>query len=118
MSKSIKAALLSALVFPGAGHFYLKRYLAGLLLTGATFAAIYFMISSTVQRAFEISDKILRSNAQLDIASITQAASQNSAGADTQLLNIATAAITICWLIAIIDSYRSGRLADNNDKNR
>jgi len=118
MSKSIKAALFSALVFPGAGHFYLKRYLAGLLLTGATFAAIYYMISSTVQRAFEISDKMLRSYAQLDTASFTLAASQNSVAADTLLLNIATAVITICWLIGIIDSYRSGRLADKNDNNR
>jgi hypothetical protein len=34
------------------------------------------------------------------------------------LMNIATAVITICWLTGIIGSYRSGRLADNKDKNR
>ena len=31
MRKSIKAVLLSALVFPGIGHFALKRYQRGLI---------------------------------------------------------------------------------------
>ncbi len=108
MNKSTKAALLSAFVFPGVGHIYLKKYMAGVLLAGISFTAIYYMISNAVEMAFEISEKIQSGDVQLDLETITALVSQQSSGADVQLLNIATTAFIICWLIGIIDSFRLG----------
>ena len=84
-------------------------------MAGTSFAAIYYLISNALERAFEISEKIQSGDVQLDINEITELVSQQSAGTDVQLLNIATAALIICWLIGIIDSYRAGCVRDAND---
>jgi TM2 domain-containing membrane protein YozV len=112
----MKAALLSAFVFPGGGHIYLKKYMAGVLLAGASFAAIYYLITKTVERAFEISEKLQSGDVQLDVQAITDLVSQQSSTADVKLMNIATTAFIICWLIGIIDSYRIGCVQDKKDK--
>ena len=116
MKKSTKAALLSAFIFPGVGHFYLKSYKAGLLLAGASFAAIYYLMAKAVERAFEISEKIQSGAVPLDSEAINQLVSQPSSGADASMLNIATTALVICWLIGVVDSYRVGRARDKRDE--
>ena len=40
MKKSTKAALLSALICPGAGHIFLKKYIRAMLLVAATLAGV------------------------------------------------------------------------------
>jgi len=104
----MKAALLSAFVFPGVGHIFLKKYISGVTLVGASFAAIYYLISKAVERALQIAEKIQSGDVQLDITEITELVSKQSIGTEAHLLNIATAAFIICWLIGIIDSYRVG----------
>lgn len=115
MKKSTKAVLLSALVFPGAGHLYLKRYLPGSILAGVSLTGIYYLVSTTVDRAWQIAEKIQSDTVQLDATTVTELVSQQSAGADSQLVNIATLAVIICWGIGIIDAYRAGRVQDKID---
>ena len=45
MKKSTKAALLSAFVLPGAGHIFLKKYIPGVALVGASLGGIYYLTS-------------------------------------------------------------------------
>jgi hypothetical protein len=40
MNKPLKAALLSALVFPGSGHLYLKKYVCVTVLAVALVCAV------------------------------------------------------------------------------
>lgn len=108
MKKSTKAALLSALVFPGAGHLFLKRYKIGAVLAGASFAAIYYLTSKTVERVLQITEKIQSGDVPLDVEAITELVSKQATGAETQLLNIATVTFIVCWLVGIIGSYRAG----------
>lgn len=110
MTKSIKAALLSTLVFPGAGHFFLKRHIRGIILTVATIASLYFLISGVVEKALQITDKIQRGQVQLDIAAITELVSAQPTG--SEVITIASYVLMIAWLIGIIDSYRIGRIQD------
>jgi len=116
VKKSTKAALLSAFVFPGVGHLYLKKYTAGILLAGASFAAIYYLIAKAVETAVEISEKIQSGDVQMDVGAITQLVSQQASGIDAQMLNIATTALGICWLIGIVDSYRAGRVREKSEE--
>lgn len=104
------AILLSALAFPGAGHFYLKKYFTGILLAGTTLFALYFIISRVVERAQLIADKILLGEVPLDIAVITELVTKQSAGANEQYLNYAWAALVIAWLVGIADTYRLTRV--------
>ena len=116
MKKSIKAALLSAFVFPGVGHIYLKKYIPGMVLVGVSLAGIYYLTSKAVDRALQIVEKIQSGDVPLDVTAITELVSKQASGAEAQLLNIATTVIFICWIIGIIDSYRIGREQDKNEK--
>ena len=107
MTKPIKAVMLSALVFPGAGHLFLKKYVSGIVFAGITVVSLYFIISRTVERALEIVDKIQRGEVQLDIAAITELVSKQPA--DANLLNLTWTVLIIAWVIGIGDSYRVGR---------
>ena len=114
MNKPMKAALLSAFVFPGVGHFLLKRYIPGAFLAGAAFAGLYFLIAKTLERALQVTEKIQSGEVQPDVATITELASKQAMGTEAQLLNIAAAVLFISWLIGIVDSYRVGRAQDTN----
>jgi hypothetical protein len=116
LKKSTKAALLSAFVFPGVGHVYLKKYMVGVSLAGVSFAAIYYLVAKSVETALEITGKIQTGDVPLDIGAITELVSQQSSGTDAQMLNIATTALVICWLIGIVDSYRAGRVREKSDE--
>ena len=108
MKKSTTAVLLSAFVFPGAGHIYLKKYIPGIALAGASLTGIYYLISTTVEIAYQIADKIQSGDVPPDIATITELVTKYSTGSDAVMLNIVTIALLICWLIGIVDSYRVG----------
>ena len=112
MKKSTKAALLSALVFPGVGNFYLKRYISGAVIAGAALMALYVLISNAVHRALEIVDKLQRGEIQPDMAVITELVSKQPAGTEALLINIATVVLILSWIIGMVDAYRCGRLQD------
>jgi hypothetical protein len=99
MKKSTKAALLSALVFPGVGHFYLKKYIPGVVLFSISAAGLCLIISKTVERVLQMVEKAV----EPDVAAIMQAVSSQTDSA--YLLEIASAIFMICWVIGIIDSY-------------
>ena len=114
MKKSTKAVLLSALVFPGTGHFLLKKYIPGVIIAGTAIFGLYVLIAGAVEKALQIAEKIQSGEVQPDVAAIAELVSKQPAGADAQLINIATAALVIAWLLGIIDSYRLGRLQDQD----
>jgi len=108
MNKSMKAALLSALVFPGAGHIFLKRYISAAFLASTALSALYIVTANILERALQITDKILQGELQPDIATITEFILKSPAGTDTQFINIAVITLTLSWLIGILDSFRAG----------
>lgn len=116
MKKSIKATLLSALVFPGLGHFLLKNYIAGFALSGTALAALYFIMTRTVDRAMQVVDKIQSGEIPADAAVITDLVEKQSQGAGAQPLNIATLVLLIVWLIGIVDAFRIGRAHDKDSQ--
>jgi hypothetical protein len=117
MSKSIKAAMLSAFVFPGAGHFFLKRYLSGIVLAGTAVVPLYFILSVIVEKTLQIADKIQRGEVQLDVAVITELIVRQPTGIDAGLLRFAWIVLIISWLLSIADSYRVGCIQDKSVSN-
>jgi hypothetical protein len=108
MNISRKAVLLSALVLPGAGHFFLKRYVVGAVLAGTALTALYLVIANTVERALRIAQQIQNGEVPLDVAVIAELVSTQTT-ADAQSLDIAVAVLTVVWVGAIVDSYRVAR---------
>jgi len=113
MSKSSKAVLLSALVFPGAGHFYLNRKITGSVLA---VSALFSIVSGILERAQLIADKIVSGEIQPDMTIITELVSRQPAGTEAQSLNIATIILIISWVIGVVDSYRIAHVAKSNEK--
>ncbi|MBU2925495.1 hypothetical protein Q4506_06275 [Colwellia sp. 4_MG-2023] len=108
MKKSIKAALLSALIYPGAGHFFLKKSRVGVIFAGAFSIPLYFVISEIFAKAEKIVDQITRGEIALDPAAISVSLSNSMSGVEGQALDMNIYVLIIVWGIAIIDSYRLG----------
>ena len=115
MSKSIKAVLLSALVFPGAGHLFLRKYVTGAALVCVSLAALYLIVADIVEKALAIIEKIERGEVSPDVAAIAESLSRQPMGNESQLLDVALPVLIICWVIGIADSYRCGRTLDQNE---
>ncbi len=113
MKQSTKAMLLSALVFPGAGHLYLKRWLAGLLLSGAATVALYFIVALALDTALDIVGKIETGTVVADPLVIQEMVSIQLQ-THQQTTRMATIALSACWLIGIIGSYWIARKEDLN----
>jgi hypothetical protein len=115
MKKSTKAVLLSALVFPGMGHLSLKKYIPAIVLVTVSFASIYYTMTKSVENALQIVEKMQIDYNQPDVAAIIDSVSQQPAGNDAYLIDIASTVFVICWLFGIVDSYRVGRAQDKKD---
>lgn len=109
MTPSSKAALISALVFPGCGHFYLKKHIVGALLAGISLVGVYLLISTAMEAAQVISLKIQSGEIPLDIDRIRAEIYKQSAASGSTTIEIATWLLGICWLVGIVDSFRLGR---------
>jgi len=108
MKKSVKAALLSAFVYPGVGHFFLKKYALCTVFICAFSVPLYFIVSEIFTKAEQVVEQIKNGEIPLDIAAISESLSSSMAGVDSQELNIKMYLLVIIWLIGIIDSYRIG----------
>ena len=115
MTKSTKAVLLSALLFPGSGHFYLKKPIMGSVLTIISIVCLYFFTVSVFSLAKAISDKILTGEIAPDIIEISAAITNGLADSGLHQLNILTISIFSCWLFGMVDAYRLGRKADQKE---
>ncbi len=108
MKKSSKAALLSGLVFPGIGHMVLKQYLRGSVLMLSALVALSVIVTSVIQRAIIIVDRINRGDIPIETGAIAEMISKSTSGADSLVESTAVIVLGACWLIGIIDSYRLG----------
>ncbi len=112
MKISTKATLLSALVYPGAGHFILKKYYLCAMLMAAASIALYILISNAVSKAMLITNDILSGKVPADITVIRELVTKQQTAEDALLVSIATTVLIIVWLISVIDSFRVGRSRD------
>lgn len=108
MKKSVKAALLSGLIFPGVGHMVLRKYLRGSVLLGTSLVALSTLVTKAYQHALPVVDRIMSGEIPLESGAITQAVSDSTNTADSLLQSIAVIVLVACWLAGIIDSYRLG----------
>ena len=115
MRKSTKAVLLSALVFPGTGHLYLKKHIAGALIACFSLGSLYPIVTDAIERAQDIMAKVVRGEVGLDPTAIAELVARQEVGNNFQLLDLALAGLIVCWVIGIVDSYRCGRALDKSD---
>ena len=108
MRKPFKAVLLSALVYPGLGHFLLKHYIQGCLIIVAFTLPLWFLISDMVAKTNQVIAQIQNGQIPLDSVAISDAIS-NSSGTELQTLTIYSYVMLGVWIIGIVDVYRISR---------
>jgi hypothetical protein len=112
MKRSTKAALLSALVFPGVGHMVLKKYLRGSVLMLSALVALSVIVTKAIKQALAIVERINSGEIPVEAGAIAELASIPTSGADASILNIAALLIGAVWIIAVVDSYRLGMIQE------
>jgi len=115
MKKSVKALLISGLVFPGTGHFSLERYQRGLLFFLPAALSILYLIRYSLDKAYTIAEQIQLGQIPLDTVVITNLIAAQPGGAEWLKLKIATWIFIFCWVVSMIDSFRLGKIADQSD---
>ena len=108
MTRSIKAALLSGLIFPGIGHMVLKQYSRGSVLMLSALVALSVIFTKAINQALTIVDGINSGEIPVEVEAITELAFMPNSGADDSILSIATVVVSVVWIIGIVDSYRLG----------
>lgn len=108
MKKAVKAALLSALVYPGVGHFYLKKTRMAVIFICAFTIPLYFIFLEIMARAEHIVEKINKGEIALNITAISASLSNATQGVEAQTLNIPVYVLLMIWFAAIIHAYRLG----------
>ena len=107
MKRSMKAALLSGLVFPGLGHFVLRRPLRGaLFLLPMAVAVIYLM-----RRVLQLADAILTdlNNGALSLDPVAIAERIHASGGDDASITLASWICLLCWIGSVADALWLGR---------
>ena len=112
MKNSLKAALLSALVLPGAGHFMLKRYLSGAIYAVISVIALAVIVAKIIKLSSAIITKI--NSGALDQMSngLIGILSDSMVETNTGFMNTAFLIYLAVWILSILDAYRAGDIAD------
>jgi hypothetical protein len=92
MNKPTKAALFSALIFPGTGQLLLKKYVSATYFAVFAGVGLYFLFSNLMSKAQNIIDKIQLGEASADLATILELVNQQSA---TSLDSLSSALIIL-----------------------
>ncbi len=112
MKKSIKAALYSGLVFPGIGHFFLKRHIVGFALFLPTLFAATVFLNDVWHKAWSIVEKIERGEVPWDPDVIVSLVSATQDVPVSLSVKIAIYVMLGCWVIGMIDAYRLGSIEE------
>ncbi|WP_413698947.1 hypothetical protein ACLKMH_15425 [Psychromonas sp. KJ10-10] len=114
MKTPIKVAFLSAFTFPGAGHFFLKKYIPGILLVLIYILILAFLLKDLMAVMEPLMVQIEAGNLPLAIASMKEIFLNQSLFANENTSSVIPYAIGLLWLISVIDAYRLGLIEDTN----
>jgi TM2 domain-containing membrane protein YozV len=113
MNKPVKAALLSAFVFPGSGHFFLKKPVQGWLLSSISIVCLYFLMTAVVDIAQGLLVKLQAGEIPFDLIKISELITQQLTESDSGFVN--TVVLVSCSVIGVVDSLRIGWSQDKID---
>ncbi len=109
MKRPLTAALLSALVFPGAGQLYLRRRARACLFLIPTALALLAFINDALTRATALIDQVTSGAVGLDPVAL--AAQLERQGDGSSLGSVSAGVMVVCWLLSIADAYLCARQA-------
>ncbi|ARN73637.1 hypothetical protein [Oceanicoccus sagamiensis] len=113
MSSPTKAVLLSGLIFPGAGHLYLKSYPKAISLVLLVVICLGFYIAEAIKQSQTVISQIDASNTPLSEEEITALIYKSVENTDTTMIAAVSFTLIGCWVFGVIDSYRLGKKSNH-----
>lgn len=107
---TIKAALMSALLFPGLGHLALKRGRRGLCFLVPCALAVLYVLRHLLQLVSTLSDQVAAGTLPLDVQLISDRV--DAAVNALPGMNVALIICVLCWAGSIADAFWLGRGKD------
>jgi TM2 domain-containing membrane protein YozV len=116
MKASIKASLLSALVFPGLGQMHLKQYVRGLIPMVLVLTGLGVLIVQATVGALQVLDKIQiqLQGGTVDMNAVSNLAVGSSTHGDPYS-SLISLGIAVCWVFSVIDAYLLGKEKDRRN---
>ena len=103
-SKRTQALLLSALVFPGSGHFVLGRKARGCLFLVPALVALVLVLRQIMARLDQVMAQIDSGALPLDVQLIVEKVDALSAN-DGPAMTVAMSVLVACWIGSLIDTW-------------
>jgi uncharacterized membrane protein (Fun14 family) len=107
MKKSVTAALLSLLVFPGTGHVWLNKRKAGFAIIFINLIALLILLVEISQVVMDvlgdINSGLIDINPDQLTATIMAHLANNSGSLNTALIFL-----IVCWIASTLDAFRIG----------
>ena len=110
MNRSLPAALLSALVFPGAGQIYLGHRRRGWAIALTVLGAVLFFLSQVAGPVLALAQEVQDGKLALDPLLIATRL-HDQGQVDNPLLTLAAIVLIACWVGSTIDAFLLGRRA-------
>jgi hypothetical protein len=114
MKASTKAALLSALVFPGLGQMQLKRYVRGLVLMVPVLTGLGVLIVRATAGVLRALDQMQTQGGIMDPNAVSNLVAVSSTQGDSYS-SLISLGIAACWIFSVIDAYRLGKERERRD---
>lgn len=109
MDKATKAALFSALLFPGWGQFYLKRYKRGLVFIMPVLIGTLALVWAIVQVGITIIKAAPFKKETVQLANVIQVTVDALKTIDFSYFLFILCLIAALWILSIIDAYLLGK---------
>ena len=109
MNQSTKAALLSALIFPGVGQISVGYKKRGWSVIGLSAVILFLIIREIMQRAYSVIAEMQKTGTVINIEEISRTTSDLVNFSDNVFLNTMLILFIMGWVVSIIDAYRLGK---------
>ncbi len=109
MNQATKAALLSALLFPGWGQMYLKAYVRGLVFIIPAVLGSALMAYSVILAGFGALTSVARQKELTFAEAIASLILQAFQTINYRMFFLLLALLLMLWVLSIIDAYQLGK---------
>jgi len=109
MDKAKKAALYSALLFPGWGQFYLKCYKRGLVFFLPVLMGSIALAWSVVRAGSAIIQAAPFKKGTVQVADVIRVSADALKAVDISYLLLMLLLVAALWILSIVDAYQLGK---------
>lgn len=107
MNKPTKAAMMSLFIYPGAGQFFLKKYISSSIFIALFSIPFLWTLFDVFEKTNLLMKNVVENNLPLDVATLSEVFS-SLVSEQTQTLDNKALIMMIIWFLSTIDAYRAG----------